>query len=160
MDDYNTTVALVWRGKRVWRMTRLSKLERVYAHLELGRHLLKSVNGQLISHSQPVLEMPIMDAAMSDPAACRLPTFAISIRSKPTAWSDEAERRKSRQPIKPLSRIRKQAQFAFLCTDDHICSQSAVFDQRRHTRSGSLFCLDQRTCGREQSHTLNGGLLL
>jgi hypothetical protein len=146
-----TTVALVGREKEKL-ATRHSKLERVYASLKSSRHLLQQGDGEPISHCQPVFEVAIVDATMGYPPSRRFPVVRIAVSSKATRLPDEAEGGKGCQPIKPLSRVGKQVQFAFLRADDDVPSLCTVFDQRGHAGPSSLFYLKERACGRMSWH--------
>src|SRR5437660_7672779 len=132
-------------------LAQLSKLEHGQLRLQASGHLFQTVNSQAVSHAQPVLVMAAMKTAMGNPAARRFAVIRLAVGGKATRLSDEAERRKSRQPIKPLTRSRHQAQFALQRTDDHIGSLFTVLDQWWHTGPGSLFCLNECTCSRARA---------
>jgi hypothetical protein len=67
------------------------------------------------------------------------PVLGVAVGGKTTQLADKAERGKRGEPVKPLARIRYQAQLTFLRTDDHIGALGAVFDQRGHTGASTLF---------------------
>jgi hypothetical protein len=117
-------------------MVRLSSLERSHVRLESGRHLLQTVDRQLIGDAQRLLVGALVDDPMGSPRA-REATMAIG--GETPLLAHEAERGNGRKPFKPLRRLRHQVQFAFLRTNDHIGPSRAVFDQSRHAAAGSLF---------------------
>src|SRR6266700_4385897 len=114
----------------------LSSLERSHVGLKCCRHLLQTVDRQLIGDAQCLLAVALVDDAMGSP---RTRAVIMAIGGEAPLLPHEAERGDARQPIKPLSRIRYQRQLAFLGTDDHIGSLCAVFDQSRHARPSPLF---------------------
>src|SRR6266566_1460319 len=101
----------------------LSSLERSHVGLKCCRHLLQTVDRQLIGDAQCLLAVALVDDAMGSP---RTRAVIMAIGGEAPLLPHEAERGDARQPIKPLSRIRYQRQLAFLGTEDHIGSLCAV----------------------------------
>jgi len=132
----STTVALVWRDREARTESGPEKLERTQMRLNGGRDLLQPLDRQLVVDAQQLPTVLLVDAAMGSPGARET---VVAVSSEAPRLSHEAKRGDAGQSLKPLSRIRCQAQLAFLRTDDHIGSLRAVLDQSRHARSSPLF---------------------
>jgi hypothetical protein len=96
--------------------------------LQGGRDVLQPLDRQLVSFAQQLPVVLLMDAAMSSPGARET---IVAIGSETTLLAHEAERGDAREPRKPLRRIWRQVQLAFLGTDDHLSPLRTVFNQSR-----------------------------
>jgi hypothetical protein len=95
-------------------MDERNKLALVHVLLEFGSHLLQPSDGQSIRHSNVVDVTLLVDRAMGGPGARRPLSVGLAVGGKATRRSHETERGEGGQPIKPLSRTRRQAQLTFL----------------------------------------------